>query len=392
MKILQLTTAYFPSATHGGPVVSIHCLNKALIREGVEVFVITTNSGLSQKEKKRSLIWHDVEGVKVKYFPYYFHENFKFSPQLFFELLSTISDYDLVHINSIWDFNMLAGALSCKMSNIPYIVSPRGSLDDNAFNVSSKFVKVFYYKLCLKQFIKHANAIHFATNDEIKNVTSFVELPDERIVVPNGFDLTELQNLPNKGEFKNKYNLDGKRYILFLGRIHKQKGINFLLEAFKKIRNVIPNLYLVIAGFEQKRYMKEIQKWINENGLPNKIIFTGLITGKEKLAAYIDADVFVLSSYFESFGMTVVEAIGCGVPIIISDRVGIKDDVLKYNAGIVTSLNSSQIAEAILSILNSQTLAAKLSQNGYKLLEEKYDIKKVGIKMLEAYKKICRIN
>lgn len=392
MKILQLTTAYLPSVTYGGSIWSVHYLNKALLKEGIEVFVITTTGGLKQEDKKINSQWHDVEGVQVKYFPYYFYDNFKFSPQLLFALISEAKKTDLVHINSIWDFNMLAGCFVSKLFKKPYIVSSRGSLHQNAFNLSNKFIKTFYYHIFLKPLIKNAGAIHFTTSEEMNNVASFVEPPSKKIVIPSGIDLNEFQNLPDKGEFKKKYNLVDKRYILFLGRIHKQKGISFLLEAFKQVQNIMSDVYLVIAGFDQKGHIKEIQKWINENGLSNKVIFTGLLTGKEKLSAYVDADVFVLSSYFESFGMTILEAMGCGVPVIISDKVGIKDDVLKYDAGIVTPLDSSHIAKAMESILNDQALAIRLSQNGRKLLEEKYDIRIVVKQMISAYRKICKIN
>ena len=387
MKILHITPAYYPAFKHGGPIESVHLLNKALVKKGIAVDVFTTNAGIDKDSHIELNKWIAINGIRVKYLKYFFYEHYTFSPSLLFAVFKKVKNYDLIHLTGVWNFSVLAGALACMLNNKPFIVSPRGVLYRDAINIKSKFIKLLYFNLIAKHYLKRASAIHYTTEDEKEH--TFKKINNTSIVISNGIDLSYFNNLPSKGSFKSKYpHLKDKKYILFLGRIHKQKGIDLLIEAFKLISNKYKDLYLIIAGPDSIGYKKEVERFLAGNNLLNKVVFTGMLSGKDKLAAYVDAEMFVLPSYFENFGMSVIEAMACGIPVIVSNRVGIYKEIEASNAGIVVDLQPENLYKEIKNLLENPNLEYKVSTNGKQLVKEKYDIYNVAVMMYDAYKKI----
>ena len=128
MSILHVVSSYWPAFEFGGPIQSVHLLNKSLVGKGARVTVFTTNAGL---EKNRNIPLRrevDRDGVRVLYFPYFGYRHFNFSPSLFFYLKNHIREFDLVHITGVWNFPVSAAAFWARRYKKPYIISPRGSL------------------------------------------------------------------------------------------------------------------------------------------------------------------------------------------------------------------------------------------------------------------------
>lgn len=389
MNILHIIPSYYPAIKHGGPISSVHLLNKALVKKGIVVHVLTTTSGI---ENNNIVIneWQNIDGVKVKYFPYYFYEHYTFSPHLFCSALNEIKKYDLVHITAFWNFPTLVGCIGSLLNKKPYIISPRGVLYKDAINIKSKYIKKLYFNLIANHYLRRASAVHFTTQDEKDNVANFVKVKCPSFVVPNGLDIAEYNSLPKRGDFKEKYLLlREKKYILFLGRIHKQKGLDILINAFKELCKFDNDLFLVIAG-PDFGYKNEVEKQLNQYGLLNKTLFAGMLTGRSKLAAYVDAEVFVLPSYFENFGMVAIEAMACGTPIVITNKVGIYKDVEneKYKSGLVVDPKAESIYQGIKSLLNNTALRDEIVINGRNLVRENYNIDKVADMMIDVYKNI----
>lgn len=391
MKILHIISAYYPAFKYGGPIESVYLLNKALVQKGVTVDVITTNAGIDKNNNVETNKWITIDGVRVKYLKYFFYEHYTFSPSLLFAVFKEVKNYDLIHITGVWNFSVLAGTLACILNKKPFIISPRGALYKDAINIKSKFIKLLYFNLIAKYYLKRANAIHYTTEDEKENV--FQGINNNSIIIPNGIDLDYFNNLPPKGNFKSKYPvLKDKKYILFLGRIHKQKGIDLLIEVFKLIAKEYDDLYLVIAGPDNTGYKKEAEKHLRKNNVLDMVIFTGMLSDREKLSAYVDAEMFILPSYFENFGMSVVEAMSCGTPVIISSRVGILKDIEKNNAGIVIDLNTESLHMGIKRLLNDPVKKNEVAINGKILVENIYDINKISVAMKAYYDEVLNDN
>lgn len=388
LKLLHIIPSYYPALKYGGPLESVRALNIALAGKGVHIDVITTSVGINIDLKLEIGSWKDDSGVRVKYFPSYFYEHFTFSPGLFFSVLNEVKKYDLVHITAFWNFPVFAGSFACLLKKKPYIISPRGVLYEDAINIKSKYIKKTYYELIAKHYLNSASAVHFTTEHEREGLAKFIKLMNDSFVVPNGIDLAKYKNLPNKGSFRKKFSISNdKKIILFLGRIHKQKGIDLLINSFEECVKNCSDLLLVVVGSGDENYVNSIKRTLNEKGIIQNTLFTGFLKSNEKLAAYIDSDIFILPSYFENFGMSVIEAMACGVPVVVSNQVGISKDIEIYNAGTVVGTNVQSICKGVKQILENPSLSKELTNNAKELLLRNYEISNVADKMISAYEK-----
>jgi glycosyltransferase involved in cell wall biosynthesis len=166
------------------------------------------------------------------------------------------------------------------------------------------------------------------------------------------------------------------RIILSLGRIHKIKGIDLLVAAFSQIRSKMGDVKLVIAGPDGGE-LSQIQQQIRELHIEDDVLFTGPLYDKDKLEAYIDADVFVLPSRYDSFGNTLLEAWMCALPVIVTKNCSISSFIKNSDAGTVVDFDPVQIKEKILDLLNNEEKRKKLGMNGKKLVQENFEITRI---------------
>lgn len=412
MKILHIASSYYPAFEFGGPIESVHQLNKWLAKKGVEVTVYTTNAGLRSRQfsfKKET----NLDGVKVFYFPYYGYVHFTFSPSLFVALVKNAKKFDLIHITGIWNFPVGAAAFWARFYKKPYIISPRGSLMKEPLEVKSSLKKKVHLFLIGKRDLKNAAAIHFTTEVEKEEYLKAGLLLKKAIVIPNALDTDDFDikrfDFPGLS-FRKKFNIPAdKKVVLFLSRLNWKKGLDTLIPAFAEVlenfrtsdvpnidvnirTSDVPGIVLVIAGPDEKNYKKEIELKIENCKLKigKDVIFTGMLLGEDKIAAYKESDVFVLPSYAENFGMAVVEAMHFKVPVVVTEGVGIAPEIKKAGAGLVVKKDSTAVAEAILKILNSPDLGREMGKAGKKLVEEEFSSEKVAGKWVQVYNELIR--
>ena len=194
-------------------------------------------------------------------------------------------------------------------------------------------------------------------------------------LVPNGIDFSEYQCLPQKGQFRGKFNINNKeKIVLFLGRIHEIQGIDMLIEAFSLITKEYSNVKLVIAGPDDG-YLSIIKNQIDNLRIHDKVLFTGPLYGQEKNAAYVDADVYVLPSRYEVFGNTILESYACGTPVIVTDRCGISDFV--KNVGCVVNFDRNELRDAIIVLLKDNDLRERFGREGKELVKKQFDLNEI---------------
>ena len=388
MKILHIVSSYWPAFEFGGPIESVHQLNKWLIKKGADITVYTTNAGL--KKNKNIILKKEtvVNGVKVFYFPYYGYVHFTFSPVLCWTIRKNIKNFDLIHITGVWNFPVLAAAFWARFYKKPYIISSRGSLMKEPMEKKSLLIKKIFLFLFVRRDLKNASAVHFTVEAE-KEEYMKASLPLKKaIIIPNGFDIIEFKKQLSQNFFRNKFNIGAdKKVILFLSRLNWKKGLDTLIPAFAEVLKKESRAVLVLAGPDEKNYKKEIElKIVNcKLKIGKDVIFTDMLIGEDKISAYRESDVFVLPSYSENFVMAVVEAMACGLPVIITKGVGISKEVEKAGAGIVIEKDKKQLTEAILKILENPQLGKKMGENGRKLVETEFSSEKVAEKWIEEY-------
>jgi glycosyltransferase involved in cell wall biosynthesis len=385
MRILHVLANLAPR--YGGPPKACFEMARSVAKLGHAVSIYTTNQDgpTELNVPTDSPVYRD--GVEICYFPIQHPRFWGFSLPLALQLRSAVKEHDIVHIHSLYLFHDLVAPHYCRKYDVPYLIRPHGTLDPALFQRHRLRKRVMELAFEHRN-IKHAAAIHF-TGEVEERLAKAYTLGAPGIVIPNGLDLAEYENLPARGAFRARYpETRGKKIILFLGRINFKKGLDILVQAFSAVAQSRDDMHLIIAGPDNDGFEKKVRAWLRGEKVHDHTTFTGILEGNDKLAALGDADVFVLPSYSENFGFSVVEAMACGVPVIISDRVGIWREVEAEGAGKVAPCNGNSFAEAMLSLLNSPDVAERMGENGKTLVRKRFQWSSVALDLETAYRSI----
>lgn len=385
MKILHVIGSIAPR--DGGPSSTvIHlCCEFAKLGHGVSIFTTNADGKQNLDVPLDRPVYTD--GVKIRYFPVQWPRWYKFSLPLLKALRDEIPKSDLVHIHLLYLFHTLIAAYYCRKYQVPYVIIPQGVLDPYIRKRHS-FRKCAYNFFLEKRNLNGAAAIQYTTEEE-RNLAASLRIKADSVVVPLGVGLTEYATLPPYGTFRKKHpELEDKKIILFLSRINFKKGLDILVRAMGKIIRGRDDVYLVLAGPDNEGYGAKVKRWLEEEVALQHSLFTGMLLGKDKLAALRDSDLFVLPSHSENFGIAVVEAMACGLPVVISNKVNIWREVAEAGAGIITNCDSHQVAEAILKLLDDRNSREEMGKRGKRLVEKKYTWPKIARQMIEVYKQI----
>jgi glycosyltransferase involved in cell wall biosynthesis len=408
MKLLVVIPNYWPAFTRGGPVFSVHYLNRTLNRKGIDVTIYTTSVDADDKViTDREVL---IEGIKVVYcsfshlFDFIARYGWQFSFPMAQFLKRNIPDFDLIYIVTTWRYPTIAAAYYSQVYKKPYVFSPRGMLYPTVF-YKKAWKKWLYYQFFIKKILERASAIHYTTEDEAEKTQSFLRLRNQVIIVPNGIEIPQIYTLSDKSRLRRRYPyLKDKKVVLFLGRLIWKKGLDILVEAYARSLKDRSDLHLFIAGPDETGYSRKVKVWLRDCGISYldyasgknyymtepKVTFTGMLTGEEKVEAYTGSDIFVLPSYSENFGLSVVEAMAYGLPVVISNKVGIYKEIRRNKAGIVTDIDAESFYRGMKVLLADSGLREQISINARKLVEERYDIDKVADKFIEEMESIIR--
>lgn len=385
MKILQVTNFFKPSWEGGGVTRVVYSISKNLVNEGHEVTVYTTDGFKSRLRIDRN-VPIDVDGIKTYYFRNFFtylsKRNITIPYYLPLIARSQIKDFDIIHIHEHRTLLAVFVSYYAKKNKTPYIVQAHGS-------VLPFFQKKLLKKLFDIQFgysILHgASKVIALTKVEAEQYTK-MGIDESKIeIVPNGIDLSEYEDLPKTGIFRKKYGIQkDEKIVLYLGRIHRIKGVDLLIEAVSELAYQMKKVRLVIAGPDDG-YLSILKVKVEELNISDRIVFTGPLFDRDKLEAYIDANVYVLPSVYEIFGITVLEACACGTPVIVIDKSGIAQFV--EGAGYVIKYNKNELAHAISNILNDENLGRQLGEEGKNLVRKNFDWDKVIAEVQMIYER-----
>jgi len=386
MKVLHVITNLSPG--YGGPVKACKELCASLASTGENITIYTTNLNYPAGHLDVPLnIKIRQDGYNVWYFP------IQFSPYIVSwglarALKENIKKYDLIHIHGLYRFPQAVAAYYARTYNVPYLIRPHGSLDPFLFNHKRhRISKRLYEHLIENRNLNAASALHFTTSEEMQLVQP-LKLKAPGIVIPNGLDSGKYTNLPPFGRFRRKYKIVDAKIILHYGRINFKKGLDILIKAFAEISRMREDVLLVIAGPDNEGYRSQVEKWITEEGISSKVVFTGMLQGDDALEALRDADIFALPSYTENFGIAVVEAMASGLPVVISDKVNIWSEVRDAGAGLVTSCNEKEVAEALIKLLDDAKKRETMGNAGKILVREKYGWDAIVKELCSTYKSI----
>lgn len=386
MKILQVSHSFLPCYDSGGVVRAVYEISKGLVTNGHEVTVYTTD-GCTKRLKTKKNQPMPVEGINVYYFRNLSNKlriKLKIAtPYASFRVIrKDITKFDIIHIHEHRTILAVIVHRYAKKHGVPYVVQDHGSaLPFFKTNFQKKvFDKIWGYDI-----LKDASKLIALTETEAEQYKVMGCNATKIEFIPNSIDLSAYKKLPDKGNFRKKYNIQyNEKIILFLGRLHPVKGIDLLIKTFFKLSETFKSAKLVIAGPDDGS-LSLILGLIDKYQIKNKVIITGPLYDEEKLEAYVDADVYVLTSIYDTFPTTVFEAMACKVPVIVTNNIGIAD--LICNVCFVVERNETEIKKAILQLITCKDMSDWFIQEGYGLVNT-LDSKNIVKKFEKLYLKV----
>lgn len=376
MKILQVIPYLTPR--RGGDVNVAYNISTQLIKRGHDVTIATTDFELDE-EYVRS-----IENKGITVMPFHSIANlgfFLFSPNIKKWAKENIKNYDIVHLHDFRSYQNNIIHKYSKRFHVPFVLQAHGSLP----RIMEKRRLKGLYDLIWGNKILHGASKLIALNNKEAEQYKENGVDDNKIkIIPNGIDLSKYRSLPKRGEFRKKFDIaDNEKLILYLGRIHKIKGIDLLVMVFADLIKEVDNAKLVIVG-PDSGFLSMLQKQINDLKINNKILFTGPLYERDKLRAYVDSDIFVLPSVYESFPVTALEACACGTSVIVTDRCGIAD-IIDNKVGYVVKYDEDQLMDAIFKVLSDEKLRGGFGEAGRKLIKERFDWGKIVKRVEKVY-------
>jgi glycosyltransferase involved in cell wall biosynthesis len=249
-------------------------------------------------------------------------------------------DYDAVVVHGLWQFHGISVWRALHGGPIPYFVYPHGMLDPwfkQAYPLKH-LKKSIYWKLAESRVINDAAAVLFTASEEARLAEqTFNPYRAKPHVVGFGIAIDAAARLGSADAFEREWpETRSKRRVLFLGRLHPKKGGDMLIEAFAQVAGADAQVHLVMAGPDDGQGTQAAwQALASKLGVADRITWTGMLSGDAKWSALRAAEVFVLPSHQENFGIAVVEALALGVPVLISDKVNIWREIEADGAGLV---------------------------------------------------------
>jgi glycosyltransferase involved in cell wall biosynthesis len=375
-KILHVIPSVGPQ--RGGPSVMMRTLARALSRAGMEVHVATTDdNGPDRLRVPLGEPQHE-DGATFWYFPRQTHF-YTFSWPLTRWLARHVREFDLVHIHALFSYAALPAALLSRWAGVPYIVRPLGTL--NRWGIANRrpWLKKLSFRLLESRILAGAAGIHYTSEQELEEAGE-LGISANPLIIPNAVDLPVTQaSSPAVRTAKDR------KVILFLSRFDRKKGIDLLIDAFARVRTEYPEAALVLAGSGDPAWVAVLRQTADRLGIADHVIWPGFLSAEAKWSALSNADVFVLPSYSENFGIAVVEALACGCPVVVSDQVGIHREIARAEAGLVTPCKVDALAEALCAVLADSSLRRRMRENGVRLARQQFSPEAVGTRMAEAY-------
>ena len=345
----------------------IRTMARCQSERGLEVHVATTddngpgrlaNPGNVQVTEESVTYW-----IFPRQTPFYL-----FSFPLTRWLRKHTADYDVVHIHALFSYASVAAALCAKLAGVPYIVRPLGTLNQWGMRHRRRWLKKLSFRLIESRILRASAGVHYTSEQEALEAKQW-GVAHNPFVIPNPVDLPG----PRKAhiDFRSAHpHLMGKMLVLFLSRLDPKKGLDLLLPAFGRVRARYPEAVLVVAGDGDPNFVTGLKQQASSLGLDSGIVWTGFLRGEEKNAALADADLYVLPSYSENFGVAVVEAMGAGLPVIVSDQVGIHREIARAQAGLVVECTVERIESALMTAIGDDGLRARMGANAARLARQ----------------------
>jgi glycosyltransferase involved in cell wall biosynthesis len=393
MKILQITPYFPPTRSYGGPPDVIFDLSRHLIEKGNYVEVFTTDV-FDKSSRFGTGEETEYQGVTVTYLRN-ISNRLAYSQKVFTpkgmrkKLKNRLREFDIVHIHEFRTFLSVMTSDLCRRYSVPYILSSHGALLPF---FQKQGIKKIFDLIFGKKILEGSSAFLAVSESEASQYEKMGAEREKVHIVPYGIDVSRYLKTRGEGSFRKKYGIGKSPLILFVGRINRIKGLDFLIEAFARLKQVQPHSMLAVVGTNDG-YLEELRNIVSSNTLNDSVIFTGTVSEDEKMQAYADADIFVYTSRYEVFGMSPVEALLCGTPSIIAKGSGLFDLLNKIDYPYAVEFGECDgLLRLIVKVLNDEKESASITKKAAEFLKNEIDIPVISERIFEVYRKVLSPN
>jgi glycosyltransferase involved in cell wall biosynthesis len=382
MKVLHVIPSI--SERSGGPGQAIIPMCRALRKSGIDVLLATTDADLNglPAPKLQTISTH--QDVPIIFFKKQLGNSFKYSHPFAQWLKEHVSDFDLIHIHAVFNHACIAAARAAHKRGIPYVIRPLGTLTPWALGQKALRKKVFW-RGGIENMMRNAAAIHYTSKSEQDAVEESLGL-NHGCVVPLGVDLTSTESADYADDsFRKLVKLEHHPYVLVLSRLLPTKGIDILLDAFLSlVRNGLSDWRLVLAGNGPSDYVASLKETVTKQNATERVLFPGWLSGDLKMSALQGASLLALPSYHESFGLCIMEALACGVPVLISPHVNLAPEIEAAGAGWIAQVSKTSVEQSLLDALSSRDALIRRGAAGREFAA-KFEWPRVAEQLVDLY-------
>jgi glycosyltransferase involved in cell wall biosynthesis len=304
-------------------------------------------------------------------------------------LAATVRASDVVHLHGLWAPVNLVAARLCKRFGVPYVVTAHGMLHAAALNQKRMKKLVGLHLLGYGGLLSGAAALHLLNAEErVFPARVRGRVPARQAIIPNGVFPDEFADLPAPGSFRETLPALGDApFVLYLARLHLQKGPDLLAETFARLAPRRPDVHLVVAGPDQGA-RADFEARIARHGLSGRVHVVGPRYGRARIEAMRDAAVFCLPSRQEGFSMGITEALACGAPCVVTRTCNFPE-ITTERLGRETDLTAESLAEGLFAVLGDPEAAREMGRRGRARVLEHYTWPRV-VEQMDALYEACR--
>ncbi len=291
----------------------------------------------------------------------------------------------LIHNHGLWMFPNWYARQAAEKANIPLVISPRGMLEPWA-QERSRWRKLLAWHIFEKRNLRYARLFHATSEAEAQSIRR-KGFRQPIALIPNGVEIPDRDLKPAREHLERHFpRLRGKRYLLFMSRLHPKKGLDLLTSSWASLHASFPQWHLLIAGGDWESYRERLTKVVLRKGIDASVSLSGPLDGRVKEAALLHADLFVLPSFSENFGIVVAESLVHGVPVITTKGTPWKE-VITHQCGWWIEASEDSLKSTLTEAMNlSSELREEMGERGRSLVSEKYTWPRVAEQMAGVYR------
>ncbi len=384
-KILQIAPcvdSYF-----GGSAAVVRAYTEGILKLDNNVTILSTTDSKIAKDDQREFFKNKYGNFQLKQLQRCWPKCWFNAKDLIRNIEHHIPSADIVHLHLLWDRPVLIGAKVAQHMKKPYLVSPHGCLEP--WRLRHKFIKkALYLRFFTRSIMQKAKCLHAVTEMEFESFRK-IGYNGDITIVPIGIEARQFQNLPTPAEAEDRWPiLKNHRVVLFLSRLSPEKGLDILISAWAQLmrQQKYRDTILIIAGPDNRGYELKVKEIIKSYSLSKHVLLFGMVQGRPKHELFCRADIFILPSYSENFGLVVPEALACQCPVITTTGTPWKK-LNEENAGRWVPPTQESIYEALCELLDMpENQRKEMGQRGRKLVLENYTWDIATQKLLTVYK------